>query len=256
MEQLSKPKVIVAGAAGMLGREVMYALDEAGYAPEVLLCRLEMAGWSYLSGRDVLINCAGAVPQKDYTPAYMMQANAYGPHRLAEVAPPNMYIMHVSTDCVFSAPGPHYEETPPSPVSLYGASKLAGEIGHPHLTVRTSFIGWANHGLVHDVTTREWMQCSQRLLWNGHTARTVAKLLVQLIDLRPTGLLHIPGDFQTRYSLALTLKSYLRAEQLTVRQDDSFQADRLLDSNRFYSLGLTLPNFHDELAELAKGRLA
>src|SRR6202035_1893010 len=56
-------------------------------------------------------------------------------------------LIHLSTDYVFDGSGdrPWQEDDTPKPLSVYGASKLAGEIavreaGGPHLVVRTSWV--------------------------------------------------------------------------------------------------------------------
>lgn len=54
-------------------------------------------------------------------------------------------LLHLSTDYVFGGgpPGPYAEDAPPAPVSVYGVSKLAGELliqsaGREHVIVRSS----------------------------------------------------------------------------------------------------------------------
>lgn len=247
-------KVLVVGARGMLGREVMYALDEVGFEPEPCATRLKEITWSQVYGYQTIINCAGAVPQKVTQPMELIETNGMGPHWLASQAEvyPGQYVIHVSTDCVFSLPGPHLETSIPSPASLYGVSKLAGELRAPNLTVRTSFIGWAEHGLVHDVLFEPSIKASRRLFWNGHTARTVAKVLAHLAQERPQGLLHIPGQSQSRFELVSRLRTKLGAQQLQIVEDDSFEADRRLDTVFPHALP-ALPDFEEELDELAKG---
>ncbi len=61
-------------------------------------------------------------------------------------------VIHFSTDYVFSGTGetPYTEQDPTGPVSIYGASKLAGEqalaqSGAPHIIFRTSWV-YGAHG--------------------------------------------------------------------------------------------------------------
>lgn len=201
---------------------------------------------------DVVINCAGAVPQKEQNPAQMVKSNAYGPHVLAAAAAQiGARLIHVSTDCVFSAPGPHTEASPVTPTTLYGLSKATGEVvTGPHLTLRTSFIGLGPLGLLHDLMNSEHVEASQRLLWSGHTALTVARYLVDLAE-RPdiTGLLHLPGEFINRYNLCLKLKEYFQLEVKVIEKNDFF-ADRRLVSTRWKTLGLkATPSLDEELKE-------
>lgn len=246
-------KVLVTGARGMLGREVMYALDEVGFEAIPLPTRLKEINWNHLYGFRTLINCAGAVPQKVKDPLTLIETNCLGPHQLASQAAlaAGPYIIHVSTDCVFTAPGPHSELDTPSPNTPYGVSKLMGELTVPHLTVRTSFIGWAEHGLVHDVLFEPSIRASGNLLWSGHTARTVARVLAHLAQERPVGLLHIPGPATTRYELVLRLKYLLGARQLEIVKDDSFVADRRLRT-LYPDAFPAMPSYDNEIEDLVK----
>ena len=94
---------------------------------------------------DVVVNCIGIVKQvvAAHAADEVWATNAALPHRLAERCErAAVRLIHISTDCVFSGTsGPYDEDEPPDPVDLYGQAKLAGEIGGPHLTLRTSFIG-------------------------------------------------------------------------------------------------------------------
>ena len=65
----------------------------------------------------------------------------------AACAAANVPFVHISTDYVFdgSKPGPYVEDDPPGPVSVYGASKLAGEEEvrrrhKKHVILRTSWV--------------------------------------------------------------------------------------------------------------------
>ena len=92
------------------------------------------------------------------------------------------------------------------------------------------------------------MKASNRLLWSGHTVDTIADVLITLAERSDvTGLLHIPGEFQSRYDLCMTLATYLMCGAQVIR-DDSFVADRRLMSTRWSMLGLPeLPSFAAQL---------
>ena len=61
-------------------------------------------------------------------------------------------LVYISTDAVFSGSRGHYAENDePEPFSLYGETKLAGEIAvqevdGPHIIARTNFFGWSIQG--------------------------------------------------------------------------------------------------------------
>ena len=96
---------------------------------------------------DVVINCAGIIKQQGAAQAAMsyIRVNALAPHVLADLCERwGARLIQLSTDCVFSGRVGHYAEADiPDPVDLYDRSKLLGEVTRaPHLTVRTSFIGF------------------------------------------------------------------------------------------------------------------
>ena len=252
-------KIAVMGHMGMLGLAVQQEVMKRDHVLrifyqdswEIKALRIE-DGMLPDSDIDVVINCAGAIPQKEHNPKNMVRTNGYGPHHLAAATNDiGARLIHVGTDCVFSAPGPHTEASPVTPQSLYGLSKATGEVTYgPNLTLRTSFIGLGPYGLLHDLMNSEHVEASQHLLWSGHTALTVARCLVDLAE-RPdiTGLMHLPGEFINRYNLCLKLKEYFKLP-VTVIEKNNFFADRRLISTRWAKLGLKpAPMLDEELKE-------
>ena len=80
--------------------------------------------------------------------------NALGPGILAlAAAAQGLPLLHVSTDYVFdgAARRPYHEYDRPHPLSVYGASKLAGEeairaANAKHYIVRTAWLFWEDGG--------------------------------------------------------------------------------------------------------------
>lgn len=80
--------------------------------------------------------------------AVAQAVNAVAPKTMADWAARNQAsIIHYSTDYVYDGAGDEYrtEEAPPSPLNVYGATKLAGDIavaesGAPYLILRTSWL--------------------------------------------------------------------------------------------------------------------
>lgn len=131
------PSWLVTGAAGMLGRDVVVQLLDAGRAViavdsgEVDL-RDPAACTDAVQGMDVVVNCAAwtAVDDAEEREAEAFAVNATGVANLARAAAGvGARLVHVSTDYVFAGHGSHAHGTdePPSPVSAYGRTKLAGE---------------------------------------------------------------------------------------------------------------------------------
>ncbi|HHO74822.1 MAG TPA: dTDP-4-dehydrorhamnose reductase [Deltaproteobacteria bacterium] len=136
-------KIVVAGADGLLGHEVVRVC--AGYGDEVIetdvakdfrcLDITDMdATLAFLEAEKPhwLVNCAaytdvdGCEDREDL--AY--ELNAKGPGYLAQACSKSgTMLLHISSDYVFDGekPEPYTEEDPTNPLSVYGKSKLAGE---------------------------------------------------------------------------------------------------------------------------------
>jgi dTDP-4-dehydrorhamnose reductase len=132
-------KLLVTGAAGMLGRDVMLAAGNAGH--EVVgygRAELDVADPTQLGRRfelerpDVVINCAAwtDVDGAEEAEEAAFAVNGRGAGNVAAAAAKvEARIVHVSTDYVFDgAKGAAYVESDqPAPLSAYGRTKLAGE---------------------------------------------------------------------------------------------------------------------------------
>lgn len=99
---------------------------------------------------DVIVNPAAytAVDKAEDDREAAFLVNATAPRAMARwAADKRVPLLHFSTDYVFDGSGitPWKETDAPSPLSVYGASKLAGEmaireVGGPHLIARTSWV--------------------------------------------------------------------------------------------------------------------
>jgi dTDP-4-dehydrorhamnose reductase len=148
--------VIVTGAGGQLGRQLVSAFREAGYAVTGLdHATLDIADASaaeQLQHRDpaVVINAAAwtDVDGCARDPQRAMELNGAAPGRLARAtADGGTLFVQISTNEVFDgqAQRPYTEDDPTSPINPYAASKLAGEqavarAGGEHLIVRTAWV--------------------------------------------------------------------------------------------------------------------
>jgi dTDP-4-dehydrorhamnose reductase len=105
---------------------------------------------------DVIVNAAAhtAVDKAESEPDLARALNALAPGVLAqEAAKLNVLLVHYSTDYVFDGSGtrPWLETDTPAPLSVYGRSKLEGELaikssGANHLIFRTSWVYAARGG--------------------------------------------------------------------------------------------------------------
>ncbi len=150
---------LVVGARGMLGTDVVSALDGrdvTGLArPEIDVTDLASVT-DAVSGRDVVVNCAAwtAVDDAEANEPGAFAVNAVGPANLARAcAATGAWLVHVSTDYVFAgdATSPYPEDAPIAPRSAYGRTKAAGEwavraeLPDRSLVVRTAWL-YGAHG--------------------------------------------------------------------------------------------------------------
>ncbi|MBN9501646.1 MAG: dTDP-4-dehydrorhamnose reductase [Armatimonadetes bacterium 55-13] len=132
-------KVLVLGASGMLGTDLVQELKASGH--EVLTPTSKeldivdpgsVAQMADMSGLDWAINCAAytAVDKAEEEVQPATELNALAPGYLARVcAMSSINFAHISTDFVFDgeATEPYSEDAPTHPQSVYGRTKREGE---------------------------------------------------------------------------------------------------------------------------------
>src|SRR3569832_2291350 len=157
-------KILLLGAAGQLGSQLRAALSDRGEV--VALAR--GAGGDVTDARamqravqdlrpDAIVNASAytAVARAEQAPDAAFAVNTLACEMLARLARSvDAWFIHYSTDYVFDGRGsrPWRESDAAGPLSVYGASKLAGEeairaIGGKYLVLRTSWVyepGFAN----------------------------------------------------------------------------------------------------------------
>lgn len=247
----------VIGGAGMLGRCVVREGRARGYT--VVDDTLDVTRVAPLDVRcPIVINCA-AITDRGAPQWKAVAVNAIGPHVLASAcATTRSRVVQISSDMVFSSPGPHTEEDPTDAVTFPALLKLFGEIkGPPHVTIRTSIVGIGTRGLVGDVmnaTSRHPVIASNNLQWSGVTAQYFAGVLLDVAVREDiVGLLHVPGQFTTRWRLCSDIAEWLGFNDGRIRRDDSFVADRRLVSVRWEKLGLPpVPSVMDQLKSMER----
>jgi dTDP-4-dehydrorhamnose reductase len=150
-------KILVTGAAGMLGRDVMLAAGNAGHQV-VGFGRAELdvadaaAVGAKLEGErpDVVINCAAwtDVDGAEESEREATAINGGGAGNVAAAAAAvGASVVYVSSDYVFDGGkgGPYVETDQTAPLSAYGRSKLAGEeatraVNKRHFVVRSAWL--------------------------------------------------------------------------------------------------------------------
>jgi dTDP-4-dehydrorhamnose reductase len=208
-------RVLVTGAAGMLGRDVVLAGRRSGH-DVVALAHAELdvtdgdAVAHAVAGAspDAVVNCAAwtDVDGAESNPDAAHAVNAGGARAVAAAAErAEASLVHVSTDYVFDglADRPYAESDPPAPRSVYGESKLAGEravaeTAARHAIVRSSWLFGA--GGRNFVETMLGLAAERDELdvvvdqvgsptWTGH----LAAALVGLAEDSAEGVFHVAG---------------------------------------------------------------
>ena len=208
-------RLLVTGAAGMLGRDVVAAAGDAGHEA-VALARADLditdaaaVRTAVLAARPAaVVNCAAwtDVDGAESAEADATAVNGAGAGHLATAAgDAGALLVHVSSDYVFDgrAADPYEEDAPTAPQGAYGRSKLAGEraiaaAGGRSAIVRTAWV-FGPHG-------RNFVDTMRRLgaereeiavvddqvgcpTYTGH----LAPALVEIAERGLTGVLHVAG---------------------------------------------------------------
>lgn len=265
-----KPRrVLVLGAAGMLGHVLFSSFSERGDMDVFATVRAREGLDRWFSeglfakirgGVDAehfdsvcavlndirpetVVNCIGVVKQlaasKD--PVLSISVNALFPHLLARACREiGARSIHFSTDCVFSgAKGNYSEDDPPDPPDMYGRTKLLGEVDSPGcLTVRTSVIG-------HELSGRngllEWFLGQDAkvkgfagAVFSGFPTVELARILCERIfpNEELAGIYHVSSEPIAKFDL-LKLVADKYGKKIAIDRELSFSADRSLDSSRF-----------------------
>lgn len=150
-------KIIVLGAGGRLGASLVRDFATAGHdviawgRGEADLCNpSQVAGKILNAGADAVINCAAMtnVDECETESAQARLVNAEAPGVIAHAATQiGTRMIHISTDYVFSGDTerPYAEDAKAAPISVYGETKLAGELavlgeGNQHAVARVSWV--------------------------------------------------------------------------------------------------------------------
>ena len=131
-------KVLVTGAGGQLGIDVVALFGRDRTVTGLTHAELDVGDTAAVRsmvadlGPDVVVNCAAwtAVDACEGDPERAHRVNAGGPTNLvAALAEFGGHLVQISPDYVFDGTKsePYDEDDEPNPLSVYGASKLAGE---------------------------------------------------------------------------------------------------------------------------------
>ena len=264
-------RVVVTGARGQLGRQLVTAFEEAGDT----VIALDHAGLDLSDpeaprrlaelAADVIVNSAAwtDVDGCARDPERAMELNGAAPGRLAAAVTRGAAFVQISTNEVFDGErdAPYDEEAAPNPINPYGASKLAGEravvaANANHLIVRTAWIfgpGGTNFPSrilaaalrVLDLGAPLRIVADER--GNPTWAPDLARAIVGALNAGAHGVLHLAGEPPTsRYDWAMAALEGISDLEVTpitraeFARSSTAPARAVLATGRAVSLGIAL----------------
>lgn len=274
-------KVLVTGARGQVGREVMAVFDPAAVAcPDDLdvgdrdqVMQLVTTVWP-----DAVVHAAAwtDVDGCEADPDRALRVNALGTRHVAEACRlVGAHLLYLSTDYVFSGllDRPYHEWDDPGPLSVYGRSKLGGEreAGAGATIVRTSWVCGA-HGsnMVKTVLRLAAEDPGRELAFvddqrgSPTMAADLAAMVRRLVVAKLPGTFHVTNQGSTswfgfaRDVLAAAGLDAERVRPIATRDLDPPRvaprpANSVLDNAALRLSGIPLlPDYHESLERLVK----
>lgn len=260
-------KIVLFGSTGMLGHYVKEYLFQKSYE---LVCidrkdfDVESEKWEILHNllneqrlekQDVIVNCVGAIPQKNCCPRKYIVLNTLFPHELTRWIN-KCHIIHITTDCVYSGQQGDYDETSVHDANdIYGMTKSLGE-DERMCIIRTSIIG---EELAGKNSLLEWVKKQgggeiygyENVLWNGVSCLQLAKIIEHVIrtDIFWTGKRHFfSPEPVSKYRLCKMINDIYRLN-ITVHKKKVPYKNMTLKSKYDTPVGLVIPSIQEQIQE-------
>ncbi len=276
-------KVIVLGAAGMLGHDLVPACQAAGFTtigldlPEVDITQPASLAEA-IPGDSTVINCAAytRVDDAEAEKELAFAINGEGAGNVAQVCKEKVCrLLHLSTDYVFNGEGeePYRENDPTDPINVYGASKLDGEQRvaaalNNHLIIRVqSLFGRSGPNFVKAISRKlEEEQPELRVVNDQISAPTytghLAKGIVTLLQGPYSGKVHVSASGHCSwYEFACAIAARLRPD-IEVQPVSTAEFPRparrpahgVMDTRRFkgWTGGQQMPTWEEGLNDYLK----
>lgn len=263
-------KIWINGANGQIGKTICELADKLEYEifktdqDEVDITNLdEVINFGVMARPELIINCAGITDVK-YCEEHEKEAykvNAIGARNLAIVSKQlDAAMLQISTDDVFDglSDAPYDEFAQPSPCSIYGKSKLAGEqyvkeFVLKHFIVRSNWVYGTGVNFVTSLLEKAKEQSSIEIYANQYgsptSAKELAKFLLHLIETKEYGTYHATcKGVVSRYAFAKEIiacaglsnkikpMSSFELEEQEVRPDYAVLRNLLLEISFDYEL--------------------
>lgn len=264
-------KVVLFGATGMLGRYVLNVLKEFYNVYCILRDNydIENDSWGKLENivncnlqkNDIIINCAGIIPQKYKKEDYKkyIRVNTLFPHKLNEYSIKyKLKFIHITTDCVYNGEkGEYYENDLHTSTDIYGISKSLGEPEEATI-IRTSIIGEELNG---KKSLIEWVKSQKNGIikgytnhyWNGVTCFELAKFIKNMIDNNTfwKGVKHVfSPNIVTKYELCCYINEIYNLNISIKKYEDLISKNMTLSGDNLYCKNMIEKNIYLQIEEL------
>lgn len=267
-------KFLVLGCNGMAGHMISIYLSENGHdvtgyarskskfvetvigdAKDTELLKKTIEYGEY----DAVINCIGILnkfAEDDHEVATFL--NAYLPHFLSKTAKEiGSYIIHMSTDCVFSGKkGQYKEDDLRDGESFYDRSKALGELDDEYsVTLRNSIVGpdikKTGIGLMNwFMQQKGTVKGFKKAIWTGQTTLQLAKTMEQAAIQKPHGIYNmVPDESISKYEL-LKLFNNIRLNPIEIIPEENFIADKSLVRTKYDGFDYKIPDYETMVFEL------
>jgi len=279
--------ILVVGAKGMLGCEVVAALYDDPWKTKIASYQVHAFDLEEIditkiasvkncfdaSQPQLVINCAAYtdVDGCETDRAIAFAVNGDGPGNLALACRErNAKLVHISTDFVFDGKKdtPYLPEDPTGPLSVYGESKLAGEIAvrqnlDNHIIIRISWL-FGKHGKNFVATIRrlarerESLEVVNDQVGSPTYAADLAQAILYLVEVDAVGTFHFCNEGTCSwydFACAIVRQSNLPAAVRPVGSDKFPRPARrpawsVLDTAKYrQTTGLSIRPWQDALAD-------
>ena len=243
-------KIVIFGPTGMLGNYVRKYLSQFH---EDVICidrkvyDIETCDWrkldeilSVFSSEDVIINCAGAIPQQKCDMRKFITVNSIFPHKVNDISMKYGFkFIHITTDCVFSGKEGNYNELSKHDAEdIYGITKSLGECDSCCI-IRTSIIG---EELNNKNSLLEWVIGNkggcidgyEKFYWNGITCLQLSMIIENIIttDSFWVGVRHILSPtIVSKFELCQYINEVYELN-IYIKKKDIHRKNMTLSSNR------------------------
>lgn len=259
-----KKKVIIFGAGGQAGSELQKLIpDSYGIHHSNNTGSPALDVTDYIKLEDIILksrpeiivnavaftNVDGCEAEKEKALAINAEAVK---HIVRAARVVNSYIVHISTDYVFDGSTGMYRETStPNPINYYGLTKLLGDWAavsyDDSLVVRTSGVfghkGNYPRFVVNQLRENKEIRAVKSFYSPIH-AKLLAEAILNLIELRRTGIVNIAGERVSRYDLAIRIADKMKTPTSGIHEIDqstmTWPAERPFDSSLDCSLARRL----------------